>query len=115
MYEIQFESLKQHIVNYMATYTELKQQAEELMKQAEELRADERNAVLAEVRSVVAEWNFTYAELGFKKGGAVKKAKLPALYRDSSTGKEWCGRGAMPKWLSAHIHAGATKEQFLIA
>lgn len=98
----------------MATYTELKQQAEELMKQAEELRADERNAVLAEVRKEVAEWNFTYSELGFKKNGSVKKAKRPALYRDHHTGKEWCGRGAMPKWLSAHIQAGASKDQFRI-
>ena len=97
----------------MTTYYELKEQAAELMRQAEELRADERNAVLQSVRASVAEWGFTATELSLK-AKAVKTMR-PAKYRDSSTGKEWCGRGAMPKWLAAHLEVGHTKEQFLIA
>lgn len=98
----------------MSTYFELKAQADELMKQAEALRADERNAVIASVRDAVAEWKLTAAELGLKNG-AKEKRKLPAKYRDPNTGKEWCGRGAIPHWLGTHLQAGHTKEQFLIA
>lgn len=97
----------------MTNYYELKEQAAELLRQAEELRASERNKVLADVRESVAEWNFTATELGLKAKAV--KVKLPAKYRDPNTGKEWCGRGAMPKWLAAHLSVGHTKEQFLIA
>lgn len=97
----------------MTTYMELKMQADELMRQAEALRAEERNPVIASVRETVAEWKITAAELGLKNGK--EKRKLPAKYRDPNSGKEWCGRGAMPHWLAAYIQAGHTKEQFLIA
>lgn len=97
----------------MTTYMELKMQADELMRQAEALRAEERNAVIASVRETVAEWKITAAELGLKNGK--EKRKLPAKYRDPNSGKEWCGRGAMPHWLASHLEIGHTKEQFLIA
>ena len=97
----------------MTSYYDLKQQAAELLRQAEELRASERNKVLADVRESVAEWNFTVSELGLKAKAV--RVKLPAKYRDPETGKEWCGKGAMPKWLSAYLSVGHTKDQFLIA
>lgn len=97
----------------MSTYMELKMQAEELLKQAEALRADERNSVITSVRDAVSEWKISAAELGLKSGK--EKRKMPAKYRDPHTGKEWCGRGAMPHWLVAYLQAGHTKEQFLIA
>lgn len=96
----------------MTTYIELKMQADELMRQAEALRAEERNEVIASVRETVTDWKITAAELGFK--GAREKRKLPAKYRDPVSGKEWCGKGAMPRWLSAYLEAGHTREQYLI-
>lgn len=96
----------------MTTYLELKMQADELMRQAEALRADERHAVIASVRETVAQWGITAADLGFRGD---KKRKLPPKYRDPVSGREWCGRGAMPHWLVANLQAGHTKEQFLIA
>lgn len=97
----------------MSNYQELKEQAAELLRQAEELRASERQNVLTEVREAVAEWSFTLTELGLR-GGKVEKKKLPAKYRDPVTGKEWCGRGAMPKWMSVQVHSGASKDEFRI-
>lgn len=97
----------------MSSYYELKEQAAELLRQAEELRSVERAKVLQQVRDTVAEWNLTMAELGLKAKPA--KVKMPAKYRDPNTGKEWCGRGAIPHWLGDHLRAGYTKDQFLIA
>lgn len=97
----------------MSTYAELKSQAEELLKQANELRDQERGRVLADVRQVIDEWGFTVNELGFRRGRA-SRTRLPAKYRDPLTGKEWCGKGAMPRWLSAYLDAGHTREQYLI-
>lgn len=95
----------------MTTYIELKMQADELMRQAEAIRAEERNAVIAQVRDTMTQWGINPADLGFRANG---KRKLAAKYRDPATGREWCGRGAMPRWLSAHLQAGHTKEQFSV-
>lgn len=96
----------------MTSYIELEQQAKALLEQANAIRQQERAAVLADTRRVIDEWRFTVRELGMARG---RRTALPAKYRDPNTGKEWCGRGAMPKWLSAHLEVGHTKEQFLIA
>lgn len=97
----------------MSTYAELKEQAAELLRQAEELRAAERGSVVQSVREAVMEWNITINELGLKNGKPVR-AKLPAKYRDPASGKEWCGRGAMPRWMSGALAKGYTKDQFAV-
>lgn len=97
----------------MTSYIELKEQANELLRQADEIRASERNDVLASVRATINEWGFTAADIGFKPAKKEKR-KLVAKYR-SDAGQEWCGRGAIPKWMRAEINAGANKEDFLIA
>lgn len=97
----------------MTSYADLKQQADELLRQAEELRAAERNDVLASVRVTINEWGFTAADIGFKSAKKEKR-KLSPKYRNAS-GQEWCGRGAMPKWMREEVNAGANKEDFLIA
>lgn len=97
----------------MTTYHDLKQQAAELLRQAEELRAGDRTNALQAVRESVAEWNFTVSELGLKSGKPVRP-KQPPKYRDPASGKEWCGRGAMPKWMAGALANGATKDQFAV-
>lgn len=96
----------------MSTYSELKLQAEELLKQAEAIRAEERVHVVQSVRDLIVEWNITASDLNMKATKARKK--LPAKYRCPNTGNEWCGKGAMPRWLSSYLQAGHTKEQFLV-
>ena len=39
--------------------------------------------------------------------------KAPIKYRDKS-GNAWAGRGALPRWLTAAIKAGAKRDDFLV-
>ena len=43
----------------------------------------------------------------------IKGRKVAIKYRDKS-GNTWAGRGAQPRWLTAAIKAGATRDDFLV-
>ena len=98
----------------MATYTELKAQAEALLKQAEVARRAEIASVVAEIQARMKEYGITLDDL---KGGA-KKAKartaVAAKYRNPATGESWSGRGRAPKWLAEEQAKGRSKAAFLI-
>ncbi|HQS83144.1 MAG TPA: H-NS histone family protein [Thiobacillus sp.] len=98
----------------MATYTELKAQAEALLKQAEVARRAEIASVVAEIQARMKEYGITLDDL---KGGA-KKAKartaVAAKYRNPATGESWSGRGRAPKWLAEEQAKGRSKDAFLI-
>ena len=97
----------------MATYKELKAQAEALLKQAEAARRAEIAAVVAEIRAKMKDYGITPADL---KGGA-KKPKAPAAaarYRNPATGQSWSGRGRAPKWLADELARGRSREEFLV-
>ncbi len=98
----------------MATYQELKAQAEALLKQAEAARRAEIAAVVAEIQARMKEFGITLADL---KGGA-KKAKargaVAAKYHNPATGDSWSGRGRAPKWLADEMAKGRSKDAFLI-
>ena len=98
----------------MATYKELKAQAEALFKQAEAARRAEIASVVAEIQARMKEYGITLEDL---KSGA-KKAKartaVAAKYRNSATGESWSGRGRAPKWLAEELAKGRSKEAFLI-
>jgi len=105
----------------MATYHELKAQAEELLRQAESLRTQERDNAIAEIKTKISQWEITPAELGFsgasKKAGTPrtgKRATVAPKYRDTATGNTWSGRGQPPKWLRAYLDAGRSRDDFLI-
>ena len=97
----------------MATYKELKAQAEALLQQAEAARRAEIAAVVAEIQAKMKEYGITLADL---KGGA-KKAKtrgvVAAKYRNPVTGESWSGRGRAPRWLADELAKGRTKDSFL--
>lgn len=98
----------------MATYKELKAQAEALLKQAEVARRAEIAGVVAEIRARMKEYGITLADL---KGGA-KKAKprgaVAARYRNPATGDSWSGRGRAPKWLADEEAKGRSRDEFLV-
>lgn len=98
----------------MATYKELKAQAEALLKQAEVARRAEIAGVVAEIRVRMKEYGITLADL---KGGA-KKPKArgagAAKYRNPATGETWSGRGRAPQWLADELAKGRTREEFLV-
>jgi len=51
---------------------------------------------------------------GQRRGASrMKGRKAPIKYRDRS-GNTWSGRGALPRWMTAAIKAGAKREDFLI-
>jgi DNA-binding protein H-NS len=98
----------------MATYKELKAQAEALLKQAETARHAEIAAVVAEIQARMKEFGITLADL---KGGAKKtksRAAVAAKYRNSATGETWSGRGRAPRWLADAMAKGRSKDEFLI-
>jgi len=100
--------------NMMASYKELKAQAEALMKQAEAARRAEIASVVAEIQAKMNEYGITLDDL---KGGTKKsKVRKPvaAKYRNPASGETWSGRGRAPKWLSAELAKGRTKEAFLV-
>lgn len=98
----------------MATYKELKAQAEALLQQAETARRAEIAAVVAEIQARMKEHGITLADL---KGGAKKtksRAAVAPKYRNPATGDSWSGRGRAPKWLAEEMARGRAKDEFLI-
>lgn len=97
----------------MATYQELKAQAEALLAQAEEARQAELETVLAEVRARVREYGLTPEQVFGRRrtnGKAANTAPSTAKYQDPKTGATWSGRGREPSWIKGKKH-----ERFLIA
>lgn len=120
----------------MASYKELKSQAEDLMRQAEAARKAETGAAIAEIKAKMLAYGITLADLGGKaraaKGRKTKTAKpakvakgakakvtkprkpVAAKYRNAATGESWSGRGRVPKWLAAELGKGRKREEFLV-
>lgn len=107
----------------MATYLELKAQAEEFAAKAEQARLAELQTVLDEVRARVKEYGLTPEQVFGRKRAAPNRASngtsstidrkgrpLPPVYQDPKTGKTWSGRGREPSWIK-----GKKRERFLIA
>lgn len=99
----------------MATYVELKQQAEELLAQAEKLRRQERRSVIVGIKRQIQENGVTARELGFGAGAAApaRRSTAPAKYR-SADGATWTGRGRKPRWLSDALAAGRSLDDFRV-
>jgi DNA-binding protein H-NS len=84
----------------MATYEELKAQADALMKQAEEQRKAENREIIADIKAIIREKGITAEQLGFAPAGKGSRKPAPAKYRDPATGQTWAGRGRTPKWMN---------------
>ncbi len=122
----------------MATYVELKLQAEDLMRQAEAARKAEIGTAVAEIKAKMAMYCITLDDLGGKVKTArgrkpkLAKAAKPAKaakdkakpaktrkpvavkYRNPETRETWTGRGKAPKWLAAMEAAGRKREEFAV-
>ncbi|MEJ2804288.1 nucleoid protein H-NS [Comamonas sp. BIGb0124] len=103
----------------MATYAELKAQAEALLKQADELLVNERESAIAEINQRLEQLGLTPDDL---KGGKRVKAKadgdkpkriVPVKYKGPN-GETWTGRGQKPVWLAELLKQGRKVEEFLI-
>jgi DNA-binding protein H-NS len=84
----------------MASYEELKAQADSLLKQAEEIRKQENRETIADIKAIIREKGITAEQLGFAPAGKGSRKPAAAKYRDPVSGATWAGRGRTPKWLN---------------
>ena len=99
---------------------------EEAAKANEELnetREKARAAAIAKSKKAIAQFNIAprdlFEDIGImekkSKSGEKRKYAPPTAKYRGPNGEEWSGRGLQPRWLSALIAVGRTKEEFAIA
>jgi DNA-binding protein H-NS len=96
----------------MATYLELKAQADALAQQAEEVRLAELDSIIAAMREQIAECGITPEQLFGRRRAAASGycAPFEPKYRDPKTGATWSGRGKPPQWIAS----AKNRDRFLI-
>jgi DNA-binding protein H-NS len=121
----------------MSNLIDIQSQIEKLQKQANEIKAREFDTTVQDIQAKMRAFGITVKDLQAPKGrgakgkvkttkvatagaspkvaGVQKKAATPvaAKYRGPN-GEGWSGRGLMPKWMSALVAQGRTKEDFTI-
>ena len=101
----------------MPTLPELLAQKEALDREIERTKTKARDEALDKVRALMTEYGLTPADLSprapSRQKGATGK-KVPAKYRNASTGESWSGRGLQPKWLKAAIASGRKLGDFAL-
>jgi len=103
----------------MATYIELKQQADALLAEAEIVRKQEITEVVQRIKAKMKEYDLTLADLGGSAAGgqrkvAKSKSTAPAKYRGPN-GELWAGGlGRKPEWVRVIQAEGKNIEDFLI-
>jgi DNA-binding protein H-NS len=115
----------------MNNLVNIQSQIEKLQKQASEIKAKEFDKTVQDIREKMQAFGITVKDLQAGKGskkatvrlpgkkraaaGVKKAAGLPvaAKYRGPE-GQSWSGRGLTPRWMSALIAQGRTKEEFTI-
>ncbi|MDR6504172.1 DNA-binding protein H-NS [Burkholderia ambifaria] len=96
----------------MATYLELKAQAEALAQQAEEARLAELDSVINTIRDQIAEYGIAPEQLFGRRRATASSTRAPIApkYRDPKTGATWSGRGKAPQWIAN----AKNRDRFLI-
>ena len=103
----------------MATYIELKQQADALLAEAEIVRKQEITEVVQRIKAQMKEYGLTVADLGGsastgQRKVAKSKSTAPAKYRGPN-GELWAGGlGRKPEWVRVIQAEGKNIEDFLI-
>ena len=109
----------------MATYLELKQQAERLLAQAEEMREKEIADTISDIKEKIRLYGLTPEDLGLAGGRSgprsvpraprgSKPAAAPAKYRGPN-GESWSGgRGRKPQWVVQALKEGRSLDEFAV-
>ncbi|NBQ40616.1 MAG: H-NS histone family protein [Alphaproteobacteria bacterium] len=117
----------------MGNLIDIQSQIEKLQKQANDIKAKEFTATVHEIQAKMQAFGITLKDLQSTKGAKggrgkaktslakapkaakTRKASAPvaAKYRGPN-GETWSGRGLMPKWLSALVAQGQSKESFSV-
>lgn len=103
----------------MNNLIEIQNQIEILQKQAAEIRAQEFDKTVQEILAKMNAFGITLKDLDASKGGRPRKVtatggKPAAAKFRGPNGEAWSGRGLTPRWLSALLASGRTKEEFAI-
>ena len=128
----------------MSNLVDIQSQIDKLQKQANEIRVREFDRTVQDILAKMSAFGITAKDLQQKKGsakplgkgragkptngGARAGGKAGSKRAPSASagtvvapkfrgpnGETWSGRGLMPRWLSALVASGKTKEQFAIA
>lgn len=101
---------KRRSLHTMATYRELKAQADALAQQAEEARLAELDSIITTMREQIAEYGITPEQLFGRRRAVATNTRAPIApkYRDPKTGATWSGRGKAPNGLRARRTAIAS-------
>lgn len=118
----------------MSNLIEIQNQIEKLQKQAQDIRSKEFASTVQDIMAKMQAFGITVKDLQTTKPGkptkagrgkakattdkpakAAKKASNPvaAKFRGPN-GEVWSGRGLTPKWLSALVAQGRSKDEFSI-
>jgi DNA-binding protein H-NS len=105
--------------NCVATYLELKEQAEKLMAEAERMREQEIADAIADVKRKIDLYGLTAADLGFARssgpGNSRPKAAKAAVKYRGPNGEGWSGgRGRKPQWVTEALRQGRSLEEFAV-
>ena len=105
----------------MASLQDLIAQKEALEREIERTKQQGRTDAIAKIHALMAEYGLSAADLVGKAGkgargksGKGKGGKVPAKYRNSSTGETWSGRGLQPRWLKAALSSGRKLDEFAL-
>jgi DNA-binding protein H-NS len=102
----------------MNNLIEIQNQIEKLQQQAADIRAQEFDKTVQEILAKMNAFGITLKDLDASKGRTRKVAatgsKTAAAKFRGPNGETWSGRGLTPRWLSALVAQGRSKEEFAI-
>src|SRR5690606_41741420 len=98
----------------MATYLELKEQAEKLLAEAGKMREKGIAETISDIKEKIRAYGLTAEDLGLARApsrGPRAKASAPARYRGPN-GESWSGgRGRKPQWVADVLRQGRKLEE----
>lgn len=99
----------------MATYLELKAQADTLMREAEAVRQMEVAAVIADIQAKMKIYDLTAKDIAIIDGPGKGSRSTTSMKYHGPNGQTWGGgRGRKPDWILAGLREGKKLEDFAI-
>lgn len=103
----------------MATYQELREQAEKLLAEAERMREQEIADAIADIKDKIRRYDLTAEDLGLARpaarGPRGKAAATPAIKYRGPNGEAWAGGpGRKPAWVAQVLKEGRSLEDFAV-